>query len=165
MPAERGRPRPFTRARPSAPTKRTTMADRLTPAAERACFARRQPMRAASRRTPGDCTICTATSGNGARTGTASIPKATSPTRPARPAETAAFLAAVAGSTSLPSAARPTAPRSSPRVGTSTRVSRRPRRGVNTCAGLIRSVLRGRPGRRSRPRCSLRKSARSPIPA
>ena len=48
-------------------------------------FRERQPRRAASRPTPGDCTTCTATSGNGAPTGTASIPKATSPTRRARP--------------------------------------------------------------------------------
>jgi hypothetical protein len=97
MPAGRGRPHPFTPARLSAQIRRITTVTILTETAGRANSARQLSRPESSRPTRGAFTICMATSGNGARTGTASIPRVTPRTPRDRQLETAAFFAVAAG--------------------------------------------------------------------
>ena len=74
-PAAPGRPRRSTSATRSPSIKPITIAIIPMAPTRRGSTARRQHRWAASRQTPGVCTTCTATSGSGARIGTAPIQK------------------------------------------------------------------------------------------
>ena len=98
MPAVRERRHPFPRADESPRIRRIIMVTIPCRAVQRGDTDKKPYEWAVSHQTHGVSTTCTAMSGNGAGTGTATIRRDPLPTRPVRPRERSVSFAAVPGS-------------------------------------------------------------------